>query len=168
MHAVAGRGLHIDKLPIVVNYDFPSRIEQCVLAQSRRRLACRRRRCCSGTHALRPRSTAGRYINRIGRTGRLDERGYAFSFFTRNMAPLASSMVQLLQASGQEVDAQLPALAEEYRQLTATAAEGGGAAAAAAALESEGEESDVFAAPLPQRKESDSDSSDSSDGDGDS
>lgn len=63
---VAGRGLHIKGLPYVVNYDFPSSIEQ--------------------------------YIHRAGRTGRLALHGHCFSFFTRNLAPIAQPIMDLLQA----------------------------------------------------------------------
>lgn len=61
---VAARGLHISGLPYVVNYDFPSRLEQ--------------------------------YIHRAGRTGRLAANGHCFSFFTRNLAPLAQPLLDLL------------------------------------------------------------------------
>ncbi len=39
------------------------------------------------------------YIHRVGRTGRLASTGHAFSFFTRNLAPLARSLLALLQVS---------------------------------------------------------------------
>lgn len=62
---VAARGLHIRGLPYVVNYDFPSTLEQ--------------------------------YIHRAGRTGRLTTNGHCFSFFSRNLAPLALPLLRLLQ-----------------------------------------------------------------------
>ena len=62
---VAARGLHIRGLPYVVNYDFPSNLEQ--------------------------------YIHRAGRTGRLAADGHCYSFFTRNLAPLAQPLLGLLQ-----------------------------------------------------------------------
>ncbi len=37
------------------------------------------------------------YIHRVGRTGRLASSGHAFSFFTRNLAPLARPLLALLQ-----------------------------------------------------------------------
>lgn len=39
------------------------------------------------------------YIHRVGRTGRLTTTGHAFSFFTRNLAPLARPLLALLQVS---------------------------------------------------------------------
>lgn len=39
------------------------------------------------------------YIHRVGRTGRLAARGHAFSFLTRNLAPLAPSLLAFLQVS---------------------------------------------------------------------
>lgn len=36
------------------------------------------------------------YIHRVGRTGRLASSGHAFSFFTRNMAPLARPLLDHL------------------------------------------------------------------------
>eukprot|EP00435_Cladocopium_sp_Y103_P013276 s3143_g3.t1 len=77
---VAARGLHVKHLRYVVNYDFPSNLEQ--------------------------------YCHRIGRTGRDGEAGTAYSFFTRNLAPLSRDLVQLLERSDQEVDPNLRALAE--------------------------------------------------------
>ncbi|CAK9035490.1 unnamed protein product, partial [Durusdinium trenchii] len=67
---VAARGLHVKHLRYVVNYDFPSNLEQ--------------------------------YCHRIGRTGRDGESGTAFSFFTRNLAPLSRDLVELLERSGQQ------------------------------------------------------------------
>jgi superfamily II DNA/RNA helicase len=40
------------------------------------------------------------YVHRVGRTGRLSATGHAFSFFTRNLAPLARPLVDLLQVCG--------------------------------------------------------------------
>ena len=39
-----------------------------------------------------------RYVHRVGRTGRLAADGHALSFLTRNMAPLAAPLLELLQA----------------------------------------------------------------------
>ena len=64
---VAARGLHIKGLPYIVNYDFPTNMEQ--------------------------------YIHRAGRTGRLALQGHCFSFFTRNLAPLAEPLMSLLQVT---------------------------------------------------------------------
>lgn len=72
---LAARGLHIKHLKYVINYDFPSNLEQ--------------------------------YCHRIGRTGRNGEAGTAFSFFTRNLAPLAKDLISLLERSGAKVDPNL-------------------------------------------------------------
>ena len=37
------------------------------------------------------------YIHRVGRTGRLATDGHAYSFFTRNLAPLAKPLLALLK-----------------------------------------------------------------------
>jgi len=37
------------------------------------------------------------YVHRVGRTGRVSESGHAFSFFTRNLAPIAKDLLSLLQ-----------------------------------------------------------------------
>lgn len=55
------------------------------------------------------------YIHRVGRTGRVDAEGHAFSFFTRTLAPLASPLIELLESHGQEIDPNLVKLAESYK-----------------------------------------------------
>ncbi len=79
---VAARGLDVQNLPYVVNYDFPGNLET--------------------------------YIHRVGRTGRLAADGHAFSFITREMAPLAGSLLSLLREHDQSVDPNLVKLAEAY------------------------------------------------------
>lgn len=54
------------------------------------------------------------YCHRVGRTGRQGETGTAFSFFTRNLAPLAADLITLLKCSMQEVEPNLLALRDEY------------------------------------------------------
>ena len=88
---VAGRGVHVKHLRYVVNFDFPSNLEQ--------------------------------YCHRIGRTGRDGEQGTAFSFFTRNLAPLARDLVKLLEGNDQKVDPNLRSLTEGELQSEAQAAE---------------------------------------------
>lgn len=39
------------------------------------------------------------YIHRVGRTGRLATDGHAYSFFTRNLAPLAKPLLELLKVT---------------------------------------------------------------------
>lgn len=37
------------------------------------------------------------YVHRVGRTGRLATDGHAYSFLTRNLAPIATPLLELLQ-----------------------------------------------------------------------
>ncbi|KXZ53413.1 hypothetical protein GPECTOR_7g1311 [Gonium pectorale] len=97
---VAARGLHINALPYVVNYDFPSRLET--------------------------------YVHRVGRTGRLAAYGHAYSFFTRNLAPLAPPLLELLKTHDQAVDPNLAALAAAWKVAEQKLGDAGAAAAAAA------------------------------------
>ena len=80
---VAARGLHINNLPYVVNFDFPPNLET--------------------------------YVHRVGRTGRVDSQGHAYSFLTRSMAALAPSLLQLLESHDQQLDPNLVKLAEAYQ-----------------------------------------------------
>jgi len=80
---VAARGLHINDLPYVVNFDFPPNLET--------------------------------YVHRVGRTGRVDSHGHAYSFLTRSMAALAPSLLQLLESHDQQLDPNLVKLAEAYQ-----------------------------------------------------
>ena len=75
---IAARGLHINGIRYVINYDFPGNLEH--------------------------------YVHRCGRAGRDGKAATVYSFFTRNLAPMARDMINLLQASGQEVDPNLQEL----------------------------------------------------------
>ena len=91
---VAARGLHVQGIRYVIQYDFPGNLEQ--------------------------------YVHRCGRAGRRRSGGpqqqqqqqqqqqsaTVYSFFTRNLAPLAHDMVTLLTASHQWVDPNLLALTQ--------------------------------------------------------
>jgi len=83
---LASRGLDVARLPYVVNWDFPPSLET--------------------------------YTHRVGRVGRgtkdptATTPPTALSFFTRNLAPLAPSLVALLSATGQHVDPQLQLVAD--------------------------------------------------------
>jgi len=83
----------------VVNYDFPINLEQ--------------------------------YCHRVGRTGRDNQNdivedvdteavqaptGYAYSFFTRNLAPLANDLIALLEKCNQIIEPNLQNLASEYKR----------------------------------------------------
>ena len=52
------------------------------------------------------------YVHRIGRTGRQQEEGESYAFFTRNLAPLAPSLIELLREHKQEVDPHLQVVAD--------------------------------------------------------
>ncbi|CAL5229519.1 g12859 [Coccomyxa viridis] len=54
------------------------------------------------------------YIHRVGRTGRLASSGHAFSFFTRNLAPLARPLLNHLLDHDQSVDPNLVKLADAF------------------------------------------------------
>ncbi|KAK9823896.1 hypothetical protein WJX72_006234 [[Myrmecia] bisecta] len=54
------------------------------------------------------------YIHRVGRTGRVAMNGHAFSFLTRQMAPIARALLNLLQDHNQSIDPNLIKLAEAY------------------------------------------------------
>jgi superfamily II DNA/RNA helicase len=80
---VAARGLHLNSLEHIVNYDFPPSLAQYV-----------------------------HRVGRAGR-GQGSNSGTAFSFFTRNLRVLAPDLCVLLDKAGQKVDHHLRALAEE-------------------------------------------------------
>jgi len=54
------------------------------------------------------------YCHRVGRTGRQDAAGDAYSFLTRNMAPLAEDLISLLESCGQVIEPNLVALKDDY------------------------------------------------------
>jgi superfamily II DNA/RNA helicase len=54
------------------------------------------------------------YCHRVGRTGRQDAGGDAYSLLTRNMAPLAEDLISLLESCDQVVEPNLLALKEDY------------------------------------------------------
>ena len=91
---VAGRGLDVKNLQYVVNWDFPPNLET--------------------------------YTHRVGRAGRDNHaqqalkpgdtpqpKAKALSFFTRNMSPLAPSLVSLLKQCDMHVQPQLQEIADE-------------------------------------------------------
>lgn len=51
------------------------------------------------------------YVHRIGRTGRSNQTGTAYTFFTRKNAKQASELVSILNEANQEVDPKLQTLA---------------------------------------------------------
>lgn len=75
---VAARGLDVDDVKYVVNYDYPNNSED--------------------------------YVHRIGRTGRRDRRGTAYTFFTRANAKQASDLVDVLREAQQQINPKLLAM----------------------------------------------------------
>ncbi|XP_055911105.1 probable ATP-dependent RNA helicase DDX17 [Eupeodes corollae] len=76
---VAGRGLDVDGIKYVINYDFPQSSED--------------------------------YVHRIGRTGRKDATGTAYTFFSKKNVKSANDLIKVLRESNQEVCPELLALA---------------------------------------------------------
>ena len=79
---VLGRGIHINHLPYIINYDFPPNLAT--------------------------------YTHRIGRCSHQAQNalpGVAFSFFTRNLAPMAPDLIKILTTSSQSIDPFLRELA---------------------------------------------------------
>jgi len=76
---VAARGLDVDDVKYVINYDYPNSSED--------------------------------YIHRIGRTGRSDQTGTAYTFFTPNNSKQARDLINVLTEANQEVDPELSKLA---------------------------------------------------------
>ncbi|XP_003744155.1 ATP-dependent RNA helicase p62 [Galendromus occidentalis] len=68
---VAARGLDVQNIKVVVNYDFPQTIED--------------------------------YVHRIGRTGRVEAKGRAFTFFSPENASFAKALAGVLTRSGHEI-----------------------------------------------------------------
>ena len=77
------------------------------------------------------------YEHRVGRAGRDGKGGFVASFFGRQMAPLAGSVVGFLQKSGQGVDPNLARLAESYE--VAMGRSGGGGSGGREVEEEKGE-----------------------------
>jgi ATP-dependent RNA helicase DDX5/DBP2 len=78
---ICARGIHVDNVRFVIQYDMASNLEQ--------------------------------FVHRCGRAGRGDEPATIYSFFTRNLAPLAGDMVRLLRANNQMVDPNLLELVQD-------------------------------------------------------
>ncbi|CAG2180706.1 unnamed protein product, partial [Oppiella nova] len=80
---VAARGLDVDDIKYVINYDYPN--------------------------------TGEDYVHRIGRTGRRDKKGTAFTFLSQNEAKQANELIEILRESNQTVSPQLLEMAEMSR-----------------------------------------------------
>merc|ERR1712154_178626 len=77
---VAARGLDVDDVKFVINYDYPNNSED--------------------------------YIHRIGRTGRKDRTGTAYTLFTPGNSAKAKDLVDVLMEAKQVVNPKLQELAQ--------------------------------------------------------
>lgn len=77
---VAARGLDVDNVKYVINFDYPNSSED--------------------------------YVHRIGRTGRCEQLGTAYTFFTPNNARQARELVSVLEEAGQRPSQELINLAQ--------------------------------------------------------
>jgi superfamily II DNA/RNA helicase len=84
---IAARGIHVDNIQFVINYDFPSNLENYV------------HRC--------GRAGRGGSLSTTTTTNTEPTRGTVYSFFTRNLAPLVPDLIALLEANNQWVDPNL-------------------------------------------------------------
>ncbi len=80
---VAARGLDVDDIKFVINYDYPNNSED--------------------------------YIHRIGRTGRRDRTGTAYTLFTPSNAPKANDLINVLTEAKQVVNPKLQELGQSCR-----------------------------------------------------
>ncbi|CAH0546380.1 unnamed protein product [Brassicogethes aeneus] len=80
---VAARGLDVEDVKYVINYDYPNSSED--------------------------------YVHRIGRTGRCQQAGTAYAFFTANNQRQAKDLLAVLEEAGQVVCPQLQELAQSAR-----------------------------------------------------
>jgi len=80
---VAARGLDVDDVKFVINYDYPS---------------------CSED-----------YVHRIGRTGRSDKTGTAYTFFTADNCKQAKDLIEVLKEANQVVNPRLYEIMEMGR-----------------------------------------------------
>ncbi|CAH8485690.1 unnamed protein product [Heterobilharzia americana] len=79
---VASRGLDINDVRYIINYDYPSQTED--------------------------------YIHRIGRTGRSDKKGTAYTFFSAKQPRLARELIDVLKEARQTIPDELFKIAEGY------------------------------------------------------
>lgn len=82
---VAARGLDVEDVKYVINYDYPNSSED--------------------------------YVHRIGRTGRCQQAGTAYTFFTANNQRQAKDLISVLEEAGQTVPPQLQELAQSARNV---------------------------------------------------
>ncbi|XP_076263472.1 uncharacterized protein LOC143198231 isoform X2 [Rhynchophorus ferrugineus] len=82
---VAARGLDVEDVKYVINFDYPNSSED--------------------------------YVHRIGRTGRCQQAGTAYTFFTANNQRQAKDLISVLEEAGQTVIPQLQELAQSARNM---------------------------------------------------
>jgi len=93
---LAARGIHVENIAFVINYDFPGNLEQYV------------HRC---GRCGRNQQSQQRIASDQSKGGDVGARAPTiYSFFTRNLAPLAEDLVKLLRACNQSVDPNLLSL----------------------------------------------------------
>lgn len=80
---VAARGLDVEDVKYVINFDYPNSSED--------------------------------YVHRIGRTGRCQQAGTAYAFFTTNNQRQAKDLIAVLEEAGQNITPQLQELAQSAR-----------------------------------------------------
>ncbi|KAL3982987.1 DEAD/DEAH box helicase family protein [Acanthocheilonema viteae] len=78
---VAARGLDVDDIKYVINFDYSNNSED--------------------------------YVHRIGRTGRRDKTGIAYTFFTYANAPKAKDLIKVLEEANQSVPPELHQMAKD-------------------------------------------------------
>lgn len=76
---VAARGLDVDDIKVVINYDYPNNSED--------------------------------YVHRIGRTGRRDKKGTAYTFFTFGNGAKARDLIKVLEEAKQNIPPELMQMA---------------------------------------------------------
>ena len=104
---VASRGIHVDDITCVINYDFSSNgntLPKTLLDNF------------SGLSVIVSFSFFGLhiedYVHRIGRTGRCGKKGVSVSFFTRNDARKAKALIKVLEEAGQATPPELKRYAQ--------------------------------------------------------
>jgi len=80
---VAARGLDVEDVKFVINYDYPN---------------------CSED-----------YVHRIGRTGRSEKKGTAYTFFTHNNSKQAKDLIEVLREANQVVNPKLYEMQDSSR-----------------------------------------------------
>ena len=114
---VAARGLHIPNVHYVINYDFPGSLDQVSVKCFSVSFALLE----SPSHHISTKKCLKKYIHRCGRAGRnqllsgkaSQHPPTVFSFFTRELAPMAKSVIELLKICKAPVDPNLIALSDQ-------------------------------------------------------